>query len=353
MDHNMKETLHHSGVGSCSPFWITNIGLTLLNGGTSREKQLKDWNDEKEFQERMTRLRNQYEDTKEILESAFKIRLNELRTAYSNIQSEIKLDLDLQKEELGMFFRDWPLKLSLQAVQMYQSQNNLPSALIIVIASHDNALSKGDPMSHIYNGNSGIVDNIQRILKEVGIPQKNILRFREGDFPRGGAALANIYAMFSNLPALIIMPRVDRVNKSLIVSVGCWSPTSRIPMQRKVFELEYNEAMMANDANYKIAKQKEIETAYLSIAGTSNDIYSLTVFGESPKFAKFCIENKICEKYPLVGKFIKNEYRSALDSKETILRVAGKEYEVMPFIFDDIFRKKIESEIHNVLNSLS
>lgn len=355
MDQNMSgETSHHSSFGSCSPFWVTNIGLSLINGATSREQQRNDWNDEKEFQERMMRLKNQHEDTKEILESAFKLRLKEQQRAYSNIQSELKLDLDLQKDELSMFIKGWPLKLSLQAVQeMRQSQEGLPTALTIVIASHDNALPKGDPMSHIYDGNLGIVDNIQRMLNEVGMPKKNILRFREGDVPTGGAALANIYAMFSNLPTVIIMPRVDRANKLLIVSVGCWSPTSRMPMQRKVFELEYNEAMMTNDAKYKIAKQKEIEAAYLSIAGTSNDTYSLTVFGESPRFAKFCIEKKLCEEFPVVGKFIKNEYRSILDSKETSLSVAGKEYDVAPIVFDDKFREKLESEIHIVLNSLS
>lgn len=355
MEQNMsKGTLHQSGFGSCSPFWVTNIALSLINGIASREKQWKEWNDEKEFQERMSQLKNQHEDAKEILDTAFKLRLKEQQRAYSNIQSELKLNLDMQKDELSMFIKGWPLKLSLQAVQeMRQSQESLPTALTIVIASHDGALTKGDPMTHIYDGISGIVDNIQRVLNKIGIPPKNVLRFRKGNVPTGGAALANIYAMFSNIPSVIIMPRVDRTNKSLIVSVGCWSPTSRMPMQRKVFELEYNEAMMANDAGYRIAKQKEIETAYLAIAGSSNDAYSLTIFGESPRFAKYCIDNKICDEFPLIGEFIKREYSSILDSKETSVSVAGKEFDTMSILFDYKLREKLESGIHNILNSLS
>lgn len=354
MDQNINGEATHKSGGSCSPFWITNIGLSIVNGIAAREKQRSDWNDEKEFQEKMTRLKNQHEDAKEILETLFKLSLKEQQREYSNIQSELKLDLDQQKDELSMFIKGWPLKLSLQAVQqMRQNQTPLPSALTIVIASHDNALSKGDPLTHIYDGNSGIVDNTQMILHELGVPKKNVLRFREGDVPTGGAALANIFAMMSNIPTVVIMPRVDRANKLLIVSVGCWLPGSKIPMQRKIFELEYNEAMMTNDVNYKIAKQKEIESVYLSIAGTSNDTYALTVFGESPRFAKNDIAKNLCVEYPTIGAFIKNEYRSLLSPEDSNVTIAGNEYDMRTIVFNGKEQTKVDSEIHEILKSLT
>lgn len=354
MDSNITGKSSHTGGSSCSPFWVTNIGLSLINGEAAREKQLSDWKDDKKFNEEITRLKNQYEDAKEILETAFKLRLKYQQREYSNIQSELKLDLDKQKDELSMFIKGWPLKLALQVVQeMRQTQTTLPSALSIIVASHDNALTKGDPLTQIYDGNAGMVDNIQRMLNNLGVPRKNILRFREGDVPKGGAALANIYAMMSNLPTVIIMPRVDRINKRIVICVGCWSPTSRIPLQRRLFELEYDEAIMIHDSKYRMAKQKEIETAYISIAGTSNDIYSLIVNGESPQFAKYCTENNFCSEYPIIKEFVINEYQSLLNSHETSVSIKGKECDIMPIVFKDEIRTKFESEIRNVINSLT
>lgn len=349
MDFNSDDRTKSYG-SSCWVYWITNSALSIVNGLSSRNKQKKDWNAEKDFQQDTTELKNQYENAKEVLETAFKLRLRDLQREYSDIQSELKLDLELQKDELSMFRRGWPLKLSLQVVQeMRRTQTALPSSLTVIIASHDNALPKGDPMTHIYDGNSGIVDTVQRTLNNLGIPKKNVLRFREDNVATGGAALANIYAMLSNFPTVVVMPRVDRDNKQLVVSIGCWSPASVIPMQRKVFELDYNEAMMCNDTAYRIAKQKEIETAYLSIAGSASDIYSLVVFGRSPRFARYVIERNLCGEYPVIGEFVKNEYRSILDPNQTRINIDGKEKDMTALLLND----KITSEVVDVINSLS
>lgn len=354
MDQNIADSTRQHSSGSCSPFWITNICLSLINGESARERQYADLKDDKEYQDRITRLKNQYEDTKEIMETAFKLHLKEQQREYSNIQTELKLDLDLQKDEVRMFRKGWPLKLSLQALQeIRHQQNSLPESLNIIIASHENALAKGDPLTQIYDGYDGLVDNIQSILSSMGIQSKSVLRFREGDFPKGGAALANIYAMMSNMPSVMLMPRVDRTNKKLVISIGCWAPSSIIPMQRKIFELDYHEAMMINDAQYRIKKQKEIETAYLSIAGISNDMYSLTVFGKVPIFGKYCADMGICQKYPLIGEYIKGEYSSLLDSAQTKIRIAGRDYDSMPILFNEETRKKIESYIRDILKSLN
>lgn len=355
MDNNLGgDPAYHKGSNSCSPFWLTNIGLTWVNGINSRKRQRKDWIDEKSFQESMTKLKNEYEDSKRLLDTAFQLRIKEQQREYAVIQTDLKLDLDIQKDEVAMFIKGWPLKLSLQAVQeMRRNLKSLPEFLTVIIASHDNALGKGDPLRHIYDGNMGIVDNVKRVLTGLGISSGNILRFRDGDVPTGGAALANIFAMMSNLPVVMIMPRVDRANKKLIVSAGCWYPTSKIPMQRRIFELDYSEVRMTNDAGYLKEKQKEIETAYLAITGTSNDIYSLVAFGKTPRFAQFCVEEGLLESYPNIGEFIRNEYRSIFDSNQTTVRIGGVERNVLPIIFDDKNRTNIETQIKAVLNALS
>lgn len=339
---------------SCSPFWVTNIFLLVFNGKAARRKQLADGKTERKFQESISEQKNRLEDTKEIIETAFKLRMKEQQREYSNIQSELKLNLDLQKDEVRMFIKGWPLKLSLQAMQELRlSQTDIPSSLSIVIANHNGAAKKGDPLAQIYDGNSGIIDHIQPILGKMGIPGTSILRFKTEEVVTGGAALANIYAMMSNFPTVVIMPRVDKLNQKLIVSIGCWYPNTIMPAQRKVFVLDYNESRMSGNTEYRIAKQAELETSYIAVAAVMNDIYSLMLTGTTPRFPSYAIAKSLHKQYPHIADFMRREYKSLVEGNETKVFIDGEEYDAANLLFDDERKSKIRGEIHNIIESLN
>jgi hypothetical protein len=337
---------------SCSPFWIASTCLSAFNGWFGRKKQLSTAEDERAFQMELTQLKEQYEDSKEILEVEFKRYLKEIQKENENIQSELKFNLELEKDELKMFVKGWPLKLALQKVQRErETVNSLPHTLTIIVAKHTGG-TKNDILSHIYDGASGIVDNVQNVLKTLGIADNNILRFKENEQVLGGAALANIYSMLSVFPTVVILPRIDKLNNRLNVSVGCWFANSRIPSQRTVFSLDYDDNKMSMSVQYKTEKQKEIEYCYIAIAAVMNDVYSLLVNGTAPQFPSYANSKGLLGQYPLIKDFVRNEYQSIIDKNQTAVILNGIECDAMDIIFNDERKKVIQSYIVNILNSL-
>jgi hypothetical protein len=211
--HTVDNPINHRS--SCSPFWIASTCLSAFNGWIGRKKQLSAAEDDRAFQMELTQLREQYEDSKEILENEFNRHMKRQQLENENIQSELKFKLELEKDELKMFVKGWPLKLSLQEVQNRRNvQRGIPSSLTIIIARHTGG-TKNDVLSQMYDGALGIVDNVQSVLKKLGIPDTEVLRFKDGEKALGGAALANIYSMLSAYPTVVIMPRIDKLNKRL------------------------------------------------------------------------------------------------------------------------------------------
>lgn len=337
---------------SCSPFWIASTCLSAYNGWIGRKKQISAFHDEQDFQKKLTQIKEEYEDSKEILEISFKRFLKEMQRENENIQSELKFNLELEKDELKMFVKGWPLKLALQKVhEMRESINTLPTSLLIIVAKHTGG-TKNDILSQIYDGASGIVDNVQNTVKSLGIPDSDVLRFKKNEQVLGGAALANIYSMLSAFPTVVILPRIDKLNKRLNISVGCWFANSRIPSQRTVFSIDYDDGKMSMSVQYKEKKQKEIEFSYISIASVMNDVYSLLVNGQEPQFPQFAKAKGILNQYPAIRKFVRNEYASIIDKKQTSVIIAGVECDAMDVLFTDDRKKDIQNNIENILNSL-
>lgn len=338
---------------SCSPFWIASTCLSAYNGRKGRRNQISAAEDELAFQKEMGQIKEQYEDAKEILETEFKRHLKEQQLENDNIQSDLKYKFDLEKDELKMFAKGWPLKLSLQKVQEKRStQNELPSSLIVIIAKHTGG-SKNDILNQIYDGASGIVDNVQSSLKLLGVPDSEVLRFKDDDKILGGAALANIYSMLSAFPTVVILPRIDKPNKRLVISVGCWFANSRIPSQHTVFSLEYDDLKMSMSAEYKTNKQYEIECCYTAISAVMNDVYALMSWGMSPKFPDYAIEKGLIQKYPLIRDFMRGEYYSVIDSNQTKVILNGHECNAMDLLYSKERRNSIEHTIQTILNSLN
>ncbi len=203
-DNNLES---HSS--SCSPFWIASTALSAFNGRKARKNQISTAKDELEFQREIALLKEQHEDVKEILETEFKRHLKAQQLENDNIQSELKCKFDLEKDELKMFVKGWPLKLSLQKVQEKRNtQSVLPSSLIVIIAKHTGG-SKNDILNQIYDGASCIVDNVQSALMELGITDSDVLRFKQDDKILGGAALAYLYSMLCSFATVVILPRVN------------------------------------------------------------------------------------------------------------------------------------------------
>lgn len=338
---------------SCSPFWIASTCLSAYNGWKGRRNQISAAEYELAFQKEMAQIKEQYEDAKEILETEFKRHLKEQQLENDNIQSDLKYKFDLDRDELKMFVKGWPLKLSLQKVQEKRStQNELPSSLIVIIAKHTGG-SKNDILNQIYDGASGIVDNVQSSLKLLGVPDSEVLRFKEDDKILGGAALANIYSMLSAFPTVVILPRIDKLNKRLVISVGCWFANSRIPSQHMVFSLEYDDLKMSLSSEYKTYKQREIESCYTAIAAVMNDVYALMSWGMYPKFPNYAIEKGLIQKYPLIRDFMRSEYYSVIDSNQTKVVLNGHECNAMDLIYSKERRNSIEHTIQTILNSLN
>lgn len=341
--------LHSS---SCSPFWIASTALSAYNGHKARNNQISAANDEQEFQREMALLKEQYEDVKDYLETEFKRHLKEQQIENDNIQSDLKYKFDLEKDELKMFVKGWPLKLSLQKVQEKRNtQSVLPTSLIVIIAKHTGG-SKNDILNQIYDGASGIVDNVQSVLKLLGIHDSDVLRFKEDERILGGAALANIYSMLSAFPTVVILPRVDKLNKRLIISVGCWFANSRIPSQHKVFSLEYDDLRMSMSAEYKTNKQHEIECCYTAISAVMNDVYALVSRGESPRFTEYAKSTELIQKYPMIKDFMRSEYFSVIDGNQTKVILNGHECDAMDILYSNDRKDFIVRTIQNTLNLL-
>lgn len=340
---------------SCSPFWLTNLFLSIYNGRNARCKHLINAEEEHSFQEWHTQQKNQFEETKEALDTAFKLRMAEQQREYASIQSILKLNLQKKQDEVRMFVKGWPLKLSLQAVQTArESQLTIPDALNILIATHTggDVDLQSDPLIRIYDGNAGIVDHVQTQLASLGIPTQHVLRFEIGK-NAGGAALANIYSMMSSFPSIVIMPRVDSINEKLIISLGYWYPNSRIPSQRKVFTIDYKADWMRENPSYRTEKQIEIETAYVAIAGVMNDVYALLTNSVSPRFPYCTTAKLVANKYPYIADLMRREYQAIIDCTQTTVYIDGIEYDAASLFFDNEKKEKIKKVINSILEYLN
>jgi len=344
---------HESHGSSCSPFWIASTCLSAYNGWKGRKNQFSAAKDEQEFQREIALMKEEHEDVKEILETEFKRHLKELQLENDNIQTDLKYKFDLEKDELKMFVKGWPLKLSLQKVQEKRNiQSALPASLMVIIAKHTGG-SKDDILNQIYDGASGIVDNVQSALKLLGIHDNDVLRFKEDDKILGGAALANIYSMLSAFPTVVILPRIDRLNKRFIISVGCWFANSRIPSQHTVFSLEYDDLKMSMSVEYKTNKQHEIECCYTAISAVMNDVYALVSRGECPRFPDYAKSRGLIQQYPMIRDFMRSEYFSVIDDNQTKVVLNGHECDAMDLLYSKERKDFIVRAIQSILNSLN
>ncbi len=330
----------------CSLFFVASSLLSLYNGDKNRENAMKNALEDENFKKELQALKEKYEDQKEAEERAFKIWLKRQQREFKRIQKAQKLESDLQKAELKMYFNDWPLHRSIEAINEKRTSEE-SSLLNIVIAKHTIASSKKDPLSLTY---SSIVDDIQVQLKKFGIDEEHIYRFIDGNTVTGGPALANIYAMMSNIPTVVIMPKI--VNNKLLISIGFWTQDSLFPMQKKIFSIDYETIRVNNDKEYLNGKIQEIIQSYLTIAAVINDVYMFLENGQHLLYPKYAIDNSIDEKYPYLIDYAKKEYETLLHSinRESV-NYSGFSLNVND-MYDQSSRKIMISKVTETIQSL-
>ena len=300
----------------CSLFFITSSAMSIYNAVKSRENSWENAQNEQDFQNTLLEQKEKYEDFKEDKEKKFKVWLRNKQRDFVRIESSKRLENDLAKADLQMFFSDWPLQIAIETINEKRKTfdpNKETTALNIVVGKY-NIGPANDAISKCY---TTIVNDIKTLLKEVGIREMNVLRFKENTNVVGGAALANIYAMMSGFPTLVLLPRFIISDNLISLSIGVWNQESLFPLQKEVYQIECNYTRINSDKSYLLNKLEEIKYAFATISIVINDSYLLVESFEKPKFPKFALEHTIQEKYPNLLSFAKNEYQSIILASET------------------------------------
>lgn len=315
--------LSAQGLG-CSPLFITSAVLSIFNGRKNRQNSKEIAEQDEKFQKELIRQKEQYQDFKEAEERAYRLWLREKQREFIRNEASKKLESDLQKQELQMFFKDWPLQISIKAINEKRkklSKQGVTASMNIVIGRHYIGPAN-DALSQSY---TQIENYISTSLETLGINQFNVYRFNNSPRVNGGSALANIYAMMNCMPTIVIMPSVIGKNNKFAISVGCWTQDSVFPMQRRIFTLDVDMERINKDATYKDKKIEEIEHAYVTIASVLNDTYCLLEKEKEkqPSYPTYAKDKQLAASYPDFVDFANTEYRSLIQSNKFISDLYG------------------------------
>ena len=311
----------------CSWFFITSSILSLVNGKQNIKNSIENARKDEVFQRELQRQKELYEDQKEAEDRAFKLWLKQRQREFARSEASKKLENDLMKEDLKMFIKDWPLHISAEAIiEKRKAMSSVETTpLNIVVGKH--YIGESKQLDVIY---SQMVDMLSVELKESGLIN-NVYRFKDDNTVIGGPALANIFALMSNMPAVVLIPRFDKEKDKLSISIGYWNQDSLFPMQKKVLELDYNEMRMVNDKDYSSKKKAEINCSYATIAMVLNDTHLLLENYFKPLFPSFAEKKNISLKtHPSLIDFAQKEY-SSLSSME----VTTAKYNIGNLISED------------------
>ena len=326
----------------CSLFFFTSSALSIYNGEKNRANSWENAIKEQKFQDELLLQKEKYEDMKEAEEKAFKIWLRNKQRDYSRIESSKRLENELTKPELQMFFTDWPLQIAIETVHEKRLKNDAKkgAALNIVVGKYN----IGSPKDAISKSYITLVDEIKTILRGVGIEEMNILKFKDKVNVVGGAALANIYAMMSDFPTLVLLPKYIISDNIISISIAIWNQDSLFPMQREIFHIECNYARINNDTSYLQNKLDELKHVYATISVVVNDTHLLVESFAKPKFPQFALKHSIPDRYPYLINFAKNEYQSILMASETVSEESQNES-----VIDELFTNSEKKLVNNII----
>lgn len=347
-DTKLKEH-GHSALSGCSPFFLNSSALSLFNGRKSRRLSKENAIADEKFQEELRHQRELYEDGKEAEETAFKLWLKDKQREFTRIENAKKLENDLQKADLQMFFKDWPLQISIEAINDKRKKSTSKFLPFNVIVGKHSTGDARDPISQLY---SSIVDEIKSSLKKVGIIESNIYRFKDRTTVKGGAALANIYSMMSTLPSIIIIPQIDARNKLYRIFIGAWTQDSLFPIQKEAILLDFDPVRISLDKDYLNSKLNEIKASYITISAVMNDAYSLVEGRLSLHFPDYAIQNQFISVYPDLIEYAKNEYLSLLTANKGLLNIDSSLNPNCLLPYDSETQDRIDKLLNNAIENL-
>lgn len=340
----------HSAFSGCSPFFLNSSALSLINGRKSRRLSKENAIADEKFQEELRHQKELYEDSKEAEETAFKLWLKDKQREFTRIENAQKLENDLQKADLQMFFKDWPLQISIEAINDKRKKATSKILPFNVIVGKHSIGDARDPISQLY---SSIVDEIKPSLKSIGIVESNIYRFKDKPTIKGGAALANIYSIMSTLPSILIIPQIDARNKLYRIFIGAWTQDSLFPIQKEAIRLDFDPARISLDKDYLNSKQNEIEASYITISAVMNDAYSLVEGKLSLQFPDYAIQHQYMFLYPHLIEYAKEEYMSLLTANKGNLDAVGTLNHLNMLPYDSITQDKISKLLDSSIDKLT
>lgn len=339
--HNQGHDGNSSMWEGCSPFFLTNSALSYFHGKKNRKVAMERALQDERFAKELQRQKELYEDKKEAEERAFKIWLRNSQREFSRQMAFKKLSNDLAEADLRMFFADWPLQISIEALIEKQKEEQPNQNMCFVIAK----AYAGDAKDAFSRSYSNIVEKIVLLLNEVGAIHNTIYRFKDKPTVVGGPALANIYAMMNNVPAVVMMPSIDNKKRTLSLSIGCWTPDSPFPFQKTVFSMDYQQQRIANDSAYLNESITRFVYACVTIGAVLNDTYNLSEGIQQCLFPQFAFKKSINKKFPEIANLAIAEYSSFLDSRNVFYEEGGEGSDALREMYNDMEREQVEKLI--------
>ena len=310
--------LKDSQKSGCSWFFIASSVISLITNGKNRKNALAQLEEDERFQEQLQKAKEKYKDEKEAKERAFKALLKQKQREFYREEATARMENDINNMELRLFFKDWPLKTSIKAINDRRKEypvNECPFS--IIIGKHTEYHPSGNSMLSYEAQYNGIIDSVQYEVEKFGIEAKQIYRFCEKNSITGGPAIAYIYAMMSALPCVVIMPNANHIDKTLDINISLWTQDSLFPYHKQVFTLEYDENRAINDTDYFLKKKKELTSHYTTICAVFNDIYMLMEKQVKPRFCEYTGLDALIADYPQLRNFMIQEYSSVLLEEHT------------------------------------
>lgn len=306
----IEEFLNDTQATGCSLFFITCAIISYVTGKKQSKLNLENARGDRNFEMELRKANEKYEDRIEAENRAFQIWFRNKQREFLKEEAYRRIDNEYKRADLQMFFELWPLEITIEAInkrRKIEPSTNTP--MTVVIGKHANGVPNGDALAINYNH---IVDRVKVQLTSLGIKDDNIYRFKENNKTTGGPSVASIYGMMSNLPTVMLIPRVNLRDKKLSISLSSWFQDSTIPFHKTLFKLDYEPAKMFHEKEYAENKISEIVAYYTAIPAVLNDVYTLIECGEKPKFPSYAKNNGLFGRYPGLAKFAKNEYSSLI-----------------------------------------
>lgn len=322
----------------CSAFFLTNSALSYYHGKKNRKVAMEHALQDERFTKELQRQKELYEDKKEAEERAFKIWLRNSQREFSRQMAVKKLSNDLAEADLKMFFADWPLQISVEALVEKQKKQLHNQNMCFVIAK----AYAGDAKDAFSRSYSNVVENIALLLNEVGAINNTIYRFKDKPTVVGGPALANIYAMMSNVPTVVMMPSIDNKKKILSLSIGCWTPDTPFPFQKTVFSMDYQQQRITNDSTYLNACITKYAYACATIGAVLNDTYNIAEGVQQCLFPQFAFNKALNKKFPEIANMAIAEYSSFIDSRNVFYDESGEVSAAITEMYNEMEREQVE-----------